>query len=91
VKKVVDEGDKEKIVALCFIQLEHAKIDEVVSQMKNIPKVKHYSVITGEYDGVIELEVDTTSELYETFKLIDKIPGIRATNTHIVMKRLSFG
>lgn len=82
--------EPEKITALCFIRLERTKQDMVLEQVRQLPHVKHYSVITGEFDGIIELEVNNTNQLYDSFKQIDKIPGIKSTNTHIIMKRFTF-
>ena len=73
-----------------FIHLHHEKSEEVLEKLQELTQIKHYSVVTGEYDGVIEIEVAQMSELYELYKRIDKIPGIKSTNTHVVMKRIDF-
>jgi DNA-binding Lrp family transcriptional regulator len=80
----------EKITALMFIHLVHERFEEVREKVQELPQIRRYSVVTGEYDGVIEIEVNTMSELYELYKKIDKIEGIKSTNTHIVMKRFDF-
>ncbi len=80
----------EKIIALTFIIVEHTTQDEILEAVQQLPQVKHYSIITGEFDGIIEFEVDTMSELYENFRKLDKIPGIKSTNTHLIMKRFDF-
>jgi DNA-binding Lrp family transcriptional regulator len=80
----------EKIVAYSFIRLVHEKFEDMLEKIKEIPQIVHYSVVTGEYDGILEIQVNTMSEYYEIYKKIDKIPGIVSTNTHIVMKRFDF-
>ena len=44
-------------------------------------------MVTGEFDGVVEVEVDSMDELYETFNKIDGIEGIKNYTSHIVVKR----
>jgi DNA-binding Lrp family transcriptional regulator len=43
--------------------------------------------LTGDYDILAEIEVESSEELFELFaKKIDVIEGIVNTNTHVVMK-----
>ena len=80
----------EKIRAYGFIRLEHQKLEDILEQFQKIQEVTHYSVVTGEYDGVIEIEVSSMNEIYELFKKIDKIEGIKDSTTHIIVKQFDF-
>ena len=75
------------IKALIFCQIEHKKTEQVVEQLNKIAEIKKVFSLTGDYDILAEIEVDSTDELYESFaKNIDLIDGILITNTHVVMK-----
>ena len=59
----------------------------VIEQFNKVPEIKKVFSLTGDYDILAEIEVESTDELYESFaKRIDRIDGIINTNTHIVMK-----
>lgn len=78
------------IKALIFCQVEHKKSEQVVEQLNKIAAIKKVFSLTGDYDILAEIEVDTTEKLYESFvKNIDLIDGILVTNTHVVMKEFS--
>lgn len=77
----------EKIRAHCLVKLAPQALEQVIDEIQKIPGIQNYSVITGDYDGVIDIEVDRMSELYELYKKIEAIDGIVETNTHVVMKR----
>ncbi len=60
---------------------------KVIEQFKVIPEIKKIFSLTGEYDVLAEIEVESSEELYESFaKKIDPIEGIIKTNTHVIMK-----
>ena len=40
----------EKIIALTFIIVEHTTQNEVLEAVQQLPQVKHYSIITGEFE-----------------------------------------
>ncbi|MHA1821792.1 MAG: Lrp/AsnC ligand binding domain-containing protein [Promethearchaeota archaeon] len=77
-----------KIIALSLIKIEPKKLKNVVEQLKNIKLIKRITLLTGEFDGILEIHIDDMDELFEFFaSKIDTIDGIKTTNTHIVMKR----
>ena len=75
------------IKALIFCQVEHKTMRKVIDDFKNIPEIKRVFSLTGDYDVLAEIEVDSSEELFDSFaKKIDLIEGIISTNTHVVMK-----
>lgn len=75
------------IRALIFCKVEHKAMKQVLEKFKSIPEIKRVYSLTGDYDVIGEIEVETTEILYESFaKKIDPIEGIINTNTHIIMK-----
>ena len=81
---------EEKITAYCFVKLSHQKLDSFLSQIKDLPQVKEYIVLTGEFDGVLKIQVNVMNQIYELFQHIDTIDGIEATTTHVQMKKFEF-
>ena len=79
-----------EITALCFIKVERYRFDELVEEIKQIPYICRYSVITGDFDGVLEIKVDQIDKLYEIFRKIENIEKIIETDTHIVIKEYQF-
>ena len=62
-------------------------IKKVIDELKTIPQIKKVMSLTGDYDILAEIEVETSEELYDIFsEKIDLIEGIIASNTHVVMK-----
>jgi anthranilate phosphoribosyltransferase len=75
------------INALIFCKLDHNAMVKVIEQFKVIPEIKKIFSLTGEYDVLAEIEVESSEELYNSFaKKIDPIEGIIKTNTHVIMK-----
>ena len=75
------------LIAKIFIQIEHDAMVKVVEELKDMPQIKKLFALTGDYDLLAEVEVESSEELYDIFaKKIDTIEGIEKTNTHVVMK-----
>ena len=73
--------------ALVFCKVEHKAMAKVVEEFDKIPEIKKIFSLTGDYDVVAEVDIESMDELYDSFiKKIDPIEGIILTNTHIVMK-----
>lgn len=73
--------------AVIFCKIKHKAMTSVLEYLKKIPEITKLFSLTGQYDVLAEIEVDTTEKLYESFaEKIDPIPGIIKTNTHVVMK-----
>ena len=75
------------IKALIFCQVYHKTMVKVLEEFKKIPEIKKVFSLTGDYDVLAEIEVESSDELYDAFaKKIDPIEGIFKTNTHVIMK-----
>jgi len=73
--------------AIILCKLGTNVIKKVIDELKAIPHIKKVMSLTGDYDILAEIEVETSEELYEIFsEKIDMIEGIIASNTHVVMK-----
>ncbi|MFX0012250.1 MAG: Lrp/AsnC ligand binding domain-containing protein, partial [Candidatus Hermodarchaeota archaeon] len=72
-------------ISLC--KLGQSVINKVTTELRLIPQIKKIMSLTGDYDILIEIEVETSEELFDIFaNKIDLIEGITVSNTHIVMK-----
>jgi len=75
------------IKALIFCQVHHKEMIRVIEEFKKIPEIKKVFSLTGDYDVLAEIEVESSDVLYDSFaKKIDPIDGIIKTNTHVIMK-----
>ena len=62
-------------------------IKRVIEELKTIPEIKKVMSLTGDYDLLAEIEVETSEQLFDIFsEKIDLIDGIIASNTHVIMK-----
>ncbi len=84
----------ENITAFCYIQVKpttgHDSLEDFLDIIRKFPQIKRYSVVTGESDGILEIEVEKISQIYDLFVELEKIESILATKTHIVVKEFNF-
>ena len=78
------------IKAIILGKLGISVIKPVIEELKSIPQITKVLSLTGDYDVLAEIVVDTPDELYEIFaNKIDMIEGMTASNTHMVMKEFT--
>jgi DNA-binding Lrp family transcriptional regulator len=74
-----------RAITLCKLEMSVSK--KVIEELRKIPQIKKIMSLTGDYDILAEIEVETPEELYEIFaNNIDLIEGITVSNTHVIMK-----
>jgi len=66
-------GDSEKAIAL----------------MRKIEKIAKISVVAGDYDIVVRVQVDSLEGLLKVTDKIQMIPGVKKTTTQVIEKELS--
>jgi DNA-binding Lrp family transcriptional regulator len=75
------------IKAVMFCKLGISVISQVIEELKKIEQIKKIMSLTGDYDLLAEIEVETSEELFDIFaNQIDLIDGIIQSNTHVIMK-----
>ncbi|TFG03313.1 MAG: Lrp/AsnC family transcriptional regulator [Promethearchaeota archaeon] len=75
------------IKAVMFCKLGISVINKVIEELKKIEQIKKIMSLTGDYDLLAEIEVETSEELFDIFaNQIDLINGIVQSNTHLIMK-----
>ena len=74
-----------KAIILCKLGINVIK--KVIEELKAIPEIKKVMSLTGDYDLLAEIEVETSEQLFDIFsEKIDLIQGITVSNTHVIMK-----
>lgn len=74
-----------RAIILCKLGINVIK--KVIEELKAIPEIKKVMSLTGDYDLLAEIEVETSEQLFDIFsEKIDVIDGIIASNTHVIMK-----
>ncbi len=75
------------IEAFIFITAEPESIDKLGSELKKVKNVKCICAITGEYDLIAKVSVETFPELSNLIKKrLSTLPGVRRIETSIIMK-----
>ncbi|MHA1730344.1 MAG: Lrp/AsnC family transcriptional regulator [Promethearchaeota archaeon] len=73
--------------AIVFLKVARGSMGEIVDFLGKIPEITRITSITGEYDLVVEVEVDDPERLHQIFTdQIDLADGVEETLTHVVMK-----
>jgi len=74
-----------RAIILCKLGINVIK--KVIEELKAIPEIKKVMSLTGDYDLLAEIEVETSEQLFDIFsEKIDLIQGITVSNTHVIMK-----
>jgi len=74
-----------RAIILCKLGINVIK--KVIEELKSIPEIKKVMSLTGDYDLMAEIEVETSEQLFDIFsEKIDLIQGITVSNTHVIMK-----
>jgi 2-isopropylmalate synthase len=77
-----------EINAIIMIAVEsHVYTSAVVRRLKNFTNVYNVYEITGDYDITIYIKVEDTAELNNMIEEIRTIPGIKTTDTRVVLKK----
>lgn len=77
------------VSAYIFFDVKLGRTQEVLDQLRKIPCITKVAVVTGEWDIVARIQVETLEELYkETSERIHLIEGIIDTQTAIIEKEI---
>ncbi|MHA1871675.1 MAG: Lrp/AsnC ligand binding domain-containing protein [Promethearchaeota archaeon] len=76
----------DKFHAVIFIRYKTEKYEEFVKYCLDHPFILDFYRLTGEYDGLIEVEAESTDDLYQVRNYLTKFEGLQDLNTHIILK-----
>ncbi len=78
------------INAIIMVAVEsHVYTTSVVRRLKNLPQVSSVYELTGDYDISAYVKVPTTTELNNFIEELRAIPGVKNTDTRVVLKKYS--
>ena len=77
------------ISAYILIAMEPGYIDTSVKTMLKIDKIVKVSVVAGDFDMVVRVQVENLDELNEVTEKIQEIKGIHKTVTQVIEKEIS--
>ena len=77
------------INAYILIHVKTGSSDKVIKEMRKIENIRKISIIAGDYDLVIRVEVKSLDKLLKVTNKIQMIRGVDKTTTHIIEKEIA--
>ena len=77
------------ISAYILINLTPGDTDEIIKKMRDIENVVKISVVAGDYDVVVRVQVENLEDLLKVTNKIQMIKGIKKTTTQVIEKELT--
>jgi len=57
-----------------------------ISRLKGIKNIEKISIVTGDYDIVVKVNVNNVGQLHKLTSQLRKVDGVEKTNTQIIEK-----
>lgn len=80
---------EDMITAYILTILKPGSADKAIQEMRRIDHVEKISVVAGEYDIVVRVQVDNLEELLDVTNRIQMIDGVEKTTTQIIEKEIA--
>ncbi|RLF59508.1 MAG: hypothetical protein DRN27_02385 [Thermoplasmata archaeon] len=77
------------INAYILIAMDPGGSDIAIKEMRKIEKIEKISIVAGEYDIVVRVQVETLENLLYVTDKIHGIAGVKKTTTQVIEKELS--
>lgn len=77
------------INAYILISMQPGDSDKPISEMRKIEDIAKISVVAGEFDIVVRVQVKTLEKLLKVTNKIQKIPGVMKTTTQVIEKEIA--
>ena len=77
------------INAYILITMQPGQSDKAISKMRKIENVAKISVVAGEYDIVVRVQVKTLEKLLNVTDQIQMIEGVKKTTTQVIEKEIT--
>ena len=77
------------INAYILINMEPGDSDKAINEMRKIENVAKISVVAGEYDIVVRVQVKSLDQLLKVTNKIQMINGIIKTTTQVIEKEIA--
>ena len=82
------KGDN-MISAYILINIKPGNSDKVITEMRKIENVTKISVVAGEFDIVVRVQVKSLDKLLKVTNKLQMIEGVKKTTTQIIEKELA--
>ena len=77
------------INAYILIAMRPGNSDKPIKDMRKLKNVEKISVVAGEYDIVIRVQVENLEELLEVTNEIQMVDGVKKTTTQVIEKEIA--
>ncbi len=77
------------ITAYILINLQPGNSDKAIKEMRKIENIRKISIVTGEYDIVVRVEIKTLEKLLKITDKIQMIKGVNKTTTQVIEKEIA--
>ena len=77
------------ISAYILIHIKPGNSDRVITEMRKIEKLTKISVVAGEFDIVVRVQVKSLDKLLKVTNKLQLIEGVKKTTTQIIEKELA--
>ena len=77
------------ISAYMLIMMRPGTFDTAINEIRKIKNIVKISVIAGEYDIILRVQVKTMEKLLDVSNKIQMIKGIQKTTTQVIEKEIT--
>jgi len=77
------------INAYILIMMQPGNSNKAIKEMRKIENIQKISVVAGEYDIVVRVQVKTLQKLLKVTNQLQMIEGVKKTTTQIIEKELA--
>jgi DNA-binding Lrp family transcriptional regulator len=77
------------INAYILISMRPGDSEKAIAAMRKIENIAKISVVAGDYDIVVRVQVDSLEDLLKVTDKIQMIQGVKKTTTQVIEKELS--
>ena len=77
------------INAYILINMQPGDSEKPINEMRKIENIVKVSVVAGEFDIVVRVQVKTLEKLLKVTNNIQKIPGVLKTTTQVIEKEIA--
>jgi len=77
------------INAYILITMRPGNSDKTIKDMRKLENVEKISVVAGEYDIVVRVQVENLEELLEVTNEIQMVDGVKKTTTQVIEKEIA--
>jgi DNA-binding Lrp family transcriptional regulator len=77
------------ISAYILINLQPGNTENVITEIRKIENIQKVSVVAGEYDIVVRVQVKSLDKLLKVTDKIQMINGVKKTTTQVIEKEIA--